>query len=186
MITDLTEIKNYCKDKNICLLGNARSVLNTQKNIDQYDIIGRMNHGLPKGKEKFIGSRTDILFSSTRLSNSEILQFHSKYMVWMTASIKRLPEYLHSCTIQNPPEDWQELKDKYSKDKLPSTGCIVINFLLKHIEFNSLTIYGFDHFLKSGTHYHNLKNQIWHNGEFEKELITSWIKNRQNMKIIYE
>jgi len=187
MITDLTEIKKYLKNKQICLLGNARSILNNTKNIDKYEIVCRMNHGYSRpNKELYIGKKTDILFTSTKLSNKEILQFHSRYLIWMTKSIKRLPEHLRSCTIHNPPEDWQELKDLYPNKQLPSTGCIVINFLLKHIEFKSLTIYGFDNFLKSGTWYHGIKNQAWHNGKFEKELMENWFKNKSNIYWIKE
>jgi len=185
MITDLTEIKNYLKDKQICLLGNARSILNSPKDIDKYEIIGRMNHGIPIGKEHYIGNRTDILFSSTRLSNNEILKFHSRYLVWMVKDLKRLPEHLKSCTIQNPPEDWQEMKDKYPEKKLPSTGCLVINFLLKHIEFKSLTIYGFD-FFKSGTWYHHLKKQMWHPAEIEERIIKEMIAKYNNVEVIIE
>ena len=185
MITDLTEIKNYLKDRQICLLGNARSILNKPKDIDKYEIVCRMNHGISKGKEQYIGSKTDILFSSTRLSNSEILRFHSRYLVWMVEDLKRLPEHLRSCTIQNPPMDWRELKDKYPEKKLPSTGCLVINFLLKHIEFKSLTIFGFD-FFKSGTHYHNLKNQMWHPAELEKKIIKEMINGHKNVEVIIE
>jgi len=181
----LSEIQEYVKDKNVLLVGNNQSLPNTDKSklIDSYDIVVRMNHAEPQPN---IGKKTDILFTSTKLSNKEILQFHSRYLIWMTKSIKRLPEHLRSCTIHNPPEDWQELKDLYPNKQLPSTGCIVINFLLKHIEFKSLTIYGFDNFLKSGTWYHGIKNQAWHNGKFEKELMENWFKNKSNIYWIKE
>lgn len=185
MITDLMEIQNYLKDKQICLLGNARSILNTPKDIDKYEIVCRMNRGLPIGKERYIGKKTDILFTSTKLSNSEIFQFHTTYLVWMTKCQNLATETIKQCAIQNPPEDWQRLKDQYPENKLPSTGCIVINFLLKHIEFKSLILIGFDNFL-SGTFYHSITNQKWHCGEYEKNLISEWIKTFSNINWIQE
>lgn len=184
MITDLTEIKNYLKDKNLCIIGNAKSILNYPKNIDNsYDIIGRMNHGITKGKETYIGSRTDILFTSTKIYNNEFIQFNPKYVVWMVEDLKRVPKYIENSIIRTPPEDWKMMKNQYPTNKLPSTGCLVINFLLKHIEFNSLTIYGFD-FFKSGSHYHHLINQKWHPSEIEEKIITEMIEKHNNVEII--
>jgi len=185
MITDLTEIKNYLKDKQICLLGNARSILNSPKDIDKYEIVCRMNRGNPKGRERYIGSKTDILFSSTRMSNNEFLRFNTKYVIWMVKALKRVPIYLEKSIILSPANDWQEMKDKYPEKKLPSTGCLAINFLLKHIEFKSLTIYGFD-FFKSGTWYHCLKHQNWHPAEIEEQIIKEMLTNHKNVEVINE
>jgi hypothetical protein len=183
MVTDLTEIQNYLKDKQICLLGNARSILNTPKDIDKYEIVCRMNRGLSIGKEHYIGSKTDILFTSTKLSNSLILQFHTKYLVWMTKCQNLATDTIKQSAVQNPPEEWQELKDKYPENFLPSTGCIVINFLLKHIDFKTLHIYGFD-FFASGTFYHDIKNQKWHPTQFEEKFIKDMIKDYTNVELI--
>jgi hypothetical protein len=188
MITDLTEIKNYLKNKEICLLGNARSILRNPKDIDKYEIIIRMNRGVPEGKERFIGSRTDILCTSTQNTNREISQFNPKYVIWMTPNTKLFPYWLEVChkTFQNPPEDWEELKNFYPYDKLPSTGCITINFLLKHIDFKFLTIYGFD-FFKTTSHYNspNFK-QSWHPYEIEEKLIRDMVNARPHAEIINE
>jgi len=185
MVTDLTEIQNYLKDKQICLLGNARSILNTPKNIDKYEVIIRMNRGVPKGKEKFIGSRTDILCTSTKNSQYEIEEFFADYIIWMTKDRKLVTEYINNNAIQNPPEDWQRIKDVYPKDTLPSTGCLVLFFLLHHIEFKSLTVFGFD-FMKSGTWYHHIMNQKWHPAEFEKGFIETMISTKSNVELIIE
>jgi len=187
MVTDLTEIQNYLKDKQICLLGNARSILNTPKDIDKYEIVCRMNRGIPNTKEKYIGNRTDILCTSTNNNLFEMLSFKPKYIIWMTKdqNLIKNNSYIKENAIRNPPEDWQELKDKYPENFLPSTGCIVINFLLKHIEFKSLTIFGFD-FMKSGTWYHHIMNQKWHPAEFEKGFIETMISTKSNVELIIE
>ena len=185
MAPTLLDLQTYLKNKTVCLLGNARSILKTPKNIDRYEIIGRINHGLPKGKEQYIGTRTDVLFTSTNISDSEIVQFDAKYVVWITKSKKYTTEGFRKNAIQNPPEDWQDVKKYYPDDKIPSTGCIVINFLLKHIQFKSLILIGFD-FMKTGTHYNNSLVQSWHPPEIEEQVIKHLIMNRSNVKIMME
>jgi len=186
MITNLTEISNFLKNKEICLLGNSRSILKNPKNIDSYDIICRINKGVPVGKEQFIGSRTDVLFLATRMEESSIKKFNSKFVVWTTNNKKLQSDWVKENAIQNPSEDWQELKSLFPNDKLPSTGLVTIQFLIKHADFKKLTIYGFDFFELSGTWYHNLKNQPWHVGKIEKKLILTWIKEKKNISLIIE
>jgi len=183
MKTNLTKLQLYLKDKDICLLGNARSILNTKKDIEKFDIICRMNRGISQGKEEFIGKRTDVLFISTRFKEELKRNFNAKYVVWMTADNRLATDWIKENAFQNPAEDWRELKFFFPEDKLPSTGLLAIHFLIKYIEFKSLTIYGFD-FFESGTFYHNLKTQPWHLGDFEKDLILNWIKEKKNIKLI--
>jgi len=184
MITNITEIQYFLNKKNICLLGNSRNILNNTKNIDNYDIICRINRGSPIGKEKFIGSRTDVLFLSTKMEDTLIERiFTPKYVVWITKDTTKNNNWIKQHVIKTPPEDWQEVKDKLVA--LPSTGCTSIYFLIKHIDFETLDIYGFD-FFKSGTWYHNLKNQQWHDGNLEKEFIINLIKNNDKIQLIGE
>ena len=176
MLKDLTLIQHFMKDKNIVLLGNSRSILLNKKNIDDFDIICRINRGKPKDKEEFIGSRTDVLFLATRMTSEAIKQdFNPAFVVWTTACQKLALPWVNEYAIQNPSEDWRKLRKKLPK--LPSTGCVTINFLLKHIEFKSLSIYGFD-FFKTGTWYHNIRNQKWHCFKEEEILINEMIKNK--------
>jgi hypothetical protein len=183
-MNNLTELQQFLQNKKICLLGNSNNILNNPKNIDSYDIVCRINKGIPTGKEKFIGSRTDILFLSTKMKDEEIQKnFNPKYVMWITKDIKRQSPWLSQHVIKVPPKDWQEVKDILTT--LPSSGCMSIYFLIKHIDFNKLDIYGFD-FFKSGTWYHNLKNQPWHNGNLEKQFIINLIKNNQKVQLINE
>ena len=185
MVTNLTEIKKYLDGKHICLLGNARSILKTDKDIDSYDVICRMNLGFPQGHEKKIGSRTDILFISTKINENKMLKnFNPKYIVWMVKSDKRANEYIKQKAIQNPFKDWDELRNKLTLN--PSTGLMSIYFLLKHINFKRLTIYGFESNYQSGTWYHNLKTQKWHNFEEEQKLIQELISYKKDIRIYEE
>jgi len=184
MINNIIEVQEFLKNKNICLLGNSNNILKNPKNIDSYDIICRINRGSPIGKEKFIGSRTDILFLSTKMKDADITKnFNSKYLMWITKDIEKQNNWLEQNVIKVPSEDWYEVKSILKT--LPSSGCISIYFLIKHIEFNKLDIYGFD-FFRSGTWYHNLKKQTWHNGNLEEQFITNLIKDNPKIQLINE
>jgi hypothetical protein len=184
MRNNLIEIQNLLKNKKICLLGNSKSILNNQKNIDSYDCVCRINKGAPKGREIYIGSRTDILFLATKMKEIDIEKnFNPKFIVWITKNDEKPSMWANHLVIKTPSEDWCEIKNKLTT--LPSAGCNAIYFLIKHIDFHSLDIYGFD-FFNTGTWYHNLKNQPWHNGRFEEQFITNLIKNNQKIQLIKE
>jgi hypothetical protein len=183
MITNLATMQLFLKDKSICLLGNSKNILKTPKQIDTYDIVCRINRGTPLHKEEFLGTRTDVLFLATKMEEKTITKdFNPEFVVWTTKSIVLQTDWVKENAIQNPPEDWQELRDNLNT--LPSTGCVSIVFLLKHIKFATLTIYGFD-FFQSGTWYHNCQ-QSWHNGTIEEIFITNLIKNDSRIQLIRE
>ena len=183
MITNLIKVQEFMLNKNICLLGNSNSILKHPKNIDSYDIICRINRGSPIGREKYIGSRTDILFLATRMEENIINSiFKPKYVIWTTKDVRLQSKWIKEHAIQNPPEDWQELKDTLAT--LPSTGCVAINFLVKYIAFNKLTLVGFD-FFKSGTFYHHAR-QTWHDGANEEQYIRYLIRNESNITLLEE
>lgn len=185
MIANLTELHQYFYNKKICLLGNSDSILLSEKVYTNYDIICRINRGIPQGKEQYIGDRTDILFIATRLTPQLYQAFNPKYVIWTTECQNLATDWIKENAYQNPVEDWRELKAEFPKDKLPSTGLVSINFLVKRIAFKSLTIYGFD-FFKTGTHYNHIKHQPWHLGDLEEKLILDLIKDKINIKLVQE
>jgi len=178
-----TEIQEFCKGKEICILGNANSILNGKKNIDSFDIVGRMNRGTPRGKEKFIGSHTDILFLSTHMSGENIQRsFDPRFVLWMTACNRLASSWTLKNAIQNPPEDWDALYDKLSIN--PTTGMMALNFILKYIDFKSLTIYGFDFFETKTWYNTRIDNGQKHSGKKEKGLFMEMIKDRPNVRLL--
>jgi hypothetical protein len=185
MKNDLTELQLFLKEKDICLLGNARSILNTKKDIDKFEIVCRINRGIPQGREEFIGKRTDVLFTATKIKDELYQKFNAKYVVWTTVCQNLATDWTKKNAIQNPIEDWKELKFFFPYDKLPSTGLVTLHFLIKHIDFKSLTIFGFDNFATM-TYYNSLKTQPWHLGDLEKEIMLGLIKNKENIKWIIE
>jgi len=181
MTESLVEIQEFCRDKRICLLGNANSVLNKERDIDSFDIVGRMNRGTPKGKERFIGSRTDIFFLSTHMSGENIQgAFDPRFVVWMTVCHRLASSWVLKNAIQNPVGDWDDLFDELSIN--PTTGMMALNFILKHIDFKGLTIYGFD-FFKTKTWYNTrVDSGQKHSGKKEKVLFMKMIKGRANVR----
>jgi len=183
MRESLVEIQEFCRDKRICILGNANSILNGKKDIDSFDVVGRMNRGTPRGREQLIGSRTDILFLSTHMSGENVLaSFSPQFIVWMTVCRRLASSWVLKNAIQNPEEDWNVLYDKLSIN--PTTGMMVLYFILKHLDFKSLDIYGFD-FFKTKTWYNTrVDNGMKHNGKKEKILFMKMIKDRSNVRFL--
>ena len=179
----LAEIQKFCEGKRICLIGNANSVLKEKRDMDSFDVIGRMNRGMPQGKEEFIGSRTNILFLSTHMSGENIRSsFNPRFVVWMTACNRLASSWVLDNAIQNPVEDWEALYDKLSIN--PTTGLMALNFILKHIDFKDLTIYGFDFFTTKTWYNTRVDSGQKHSGEKEKDLFMGMIKDRSNVRFL--
>jgi len=179
--TDLNPIIKYLENKEICLVGNASSILNTEKDIDKYEIVCRCNKGYPKGKEKYIGNRTDILFLSTKVKNIEI-EFTPKYTIWMTINARLASNYVKEHAFQNPFSDWIELQSNYSNNIRPTTGCMSLFFLVKYINFKSLTIIGFD-FFETKSWYNTGFCTKNHDKELEKKIISNLVNENDKIKI---
>jgi hypothetical protein len=196
MIKALDAVQSLCRGKNFCLLGNASSILRNEKPIDDFDVVGRMNRGDPHGKEKFIGSRTDILFLSTRMEERDVLKaFSTKraslgrhpiypFIIWMTVDSWLASAWTREHAILNPWKDWCELYLKVGSK--PTTGLMAINFLLNHIEFKELTIYGFD-FFKTPSWYNTQPGYRGpHDPLKDKENVLFLIEGRPNVRLIDE
>jgi len=179
----LNEIQEFCRDKTNCLLGNADSILRRKKDIDSFDIIGRMNRGMSKGKEGFIGKRTDILFLSTHMSGENIKNsFDPNFVVWMTACNRLASSWVMKNAIQNPKEDWNALHAKLGIN--PTTGIMALKFILKHIDFKNLVIYGFDFFTTKTWYNTKIDSGQKHSGEKEEVLFMEMIKNNPKVKFV--
>lgn len=183
MSRSIAEVQEFCKGKRICLIGNADSVLKRKRKIDSFDVIGRMNRGMPRGKEEFIGSRTDILFLSTGMSGENILRsYNPRFVIWMTVCRRLADPWVLKNAIQNPRKDWKRLYGQLSIN--PTTGLLALYFMLKRIDFKSLTIYGFDFFTTKTWYNTKVDSGQKHSGKKEKKLILKMIAERPNVKLI--
>jgi hypothetical protein len=173
---DVINFFRFFTNQRVALFGNAKSVLLTEKEIDaKYDIICRMNSGFPKGKEQYIGTRTDILFLSTPLTEEEIKIYNPIYLIWCTPKHEKMTEYIKANALIYPESDWQILHDKLGHR--PSTGMMAINILLNMSSlWTSLSLYGFDHW-KTETWYTNRIAPCHHNPEAEKQYLEEIMSN---------
>ncbi len=185
MKESLTEIGKFCEGKDLCLLGNSDSILKEEKDIDAFDVVCRMNRGTPKGKEKYLGSRTDMLFHSTHMSGENITKVsytNPRFVVWMTVCHRLASAWAMKNAYQNPPIDWNYLYSQLGIN--PTTGMMSLYFLLNHTDFKSLTIYGFD-FFKTKTWYNKaIDSGQKHSGKKEEGLFMKMIKDNPKVKFI--
>lgn len=170
----------YLKDKNIVLFGNAKSVLQSKKEIDAtYNVICRINLGFPEGKEEYIGSETDILFMSMPIDEEQLIKLNPHFLIWCTPRYNSITDYLNQHALKYPIEHWQVLYDEIGAR--PSTGLMAIDILRKS-DFKSITLYGFDSWT-SETWYTNKKAPCHHLPSAEKLFIEKVIYDTQK-KII--
>jgi len=175
----LTDLKN----KKIALIGNAKSIFNSHKDIDQYDIIIRMNKGFPRGAKDSLGSRTDILALSLNLDKETIQkEYDPKFIIWCTPENREFVnhDWLKFLTIFYPMENWNVLNETLKSR--PSTGCMMIDFLYNYIDFAELHLYGFD-FWETPNWYTNTIHIDKHDPEAEQFYVNELVKN--NERIIY-
>ena len=167
--------------KNIVLFGNAKSVFNKEREIDtKYDTICRINAGFPKGKEKFIGSKTDILFLSLALSEKEIKSLDVKQIIWCTPAIRGC-DWVMKNSLKYEIKNWEKLY--LELNSRPSTGLMAFDYILK-TGFKTLTLIGFD-FWKTPNWYTNTIHIAQHNPLAEKTYIKHKIEEYRD-KIILE
>jgi len=61
---------------------------------------------------------------------------------------------------------------------------MALNFILKHIDFKSLTIHGFDFFTTKTWYNTKIDSGQKHSGKKEKALFMEMIKDRKNVKFL--
>ncbi len=137
--------------------------------------------------KEYIGSRTEILFGS---SNTTIPVMDTKYFVWCTyhlaPQIKRFYPNLKTPFILFGQKEWYELEAEL--DARPVTGTISFYFLVKHINFKDLTLYGFDWWetpdwreTKTG-----VMDKTVHDYNTDKDYVLQTIKCHSNIKRVVD
>lgn len=161
------------KSKNVVLFGNANSVFEEKRKIDsKYDLVCRINAGSPKGKEEFLGSRTDILFLSLGLSEQIIKEMNPDKIFWCTPKEELMTDYIKKSYDLFSRETWTKLYKKLGKTR-PSTGLMAIEYFVEE-GFKTLTLIGFD-FWKTKNWYTNTRHIGPHNPEKERNYVIGLI-----------
>ena len=174
------ELIHFLKGRKIALFGNAKSVLNKEKEIDsQYDVICRMNLGFVKGHEKYIGSKTDVLFLSMPIQEERLRQLNPKFIIWCTPKQELMTPHLQKHALTYSKVDWYRLFGTLKAR--PSTGVMAFDILI-NIGCKQLDLYGFDHW-KSVTWYNDKNRPSHHNPETEEKYI-NWNIDQYKGRII--
>lgn len=149
----LDEIKEIIENKNVALVGNSKKVLGERFDVDQHDVVIRMNEAwnLPSEMKESVGNRLDILCISGHKKEIELIAKNVPNVVWMSPKNRDvIPETVKSEIFFYPTDWWQELYRIIGER--PSTGCMAVDMLKRLIGTGQLTLYGFDFF----------KNPSWH------------------------
>lgn len=173
----LARLKDILKGKSVAIVGNAESVLNKSfgSDIDNHDIVIRINKGFPSKNNKALGTKTTILFLACTLLSSELRQFNAQFTVRRSKLCHNICNF--NCSSEDRTRLVQEgnnIRKLENKKSQPSTGFIAINFVLS-TEYRNLDLYGFD-FFKTQTYYNPKDYKTLHNGRKEEEKILEYEK----------
>lgn len=162
----------------IVIVGNAESVLHKERDVDgEYATIIRMNKGFPKGKERHIGSRTDVLALSMGLDVETIhRQYAPREIFWMTPKHHLMTDYIRRNATVYPLQRWWQLQARLGAR--PTTGCMLVDWVAAG-EGYSVDLIGFD-FFTTPTWYWAKRRHIPHKPLNEKE----YIKTLHNVAIL--
>ncbi|MFC5050160.1 glycosyltransferase family 29 protein [Rubritalea spongiae] len=165
----------------IAIVGNAKSILNTQNGseIDAADTVVRMNRGFPK-KIRSQGAKTDVLALSCALEEKYYNKYFSQSsLMWMTPKMDNIPAWVHSSQPQYYPLPYWEKLYKSLNSSRPSTGAMTIDYICNYIQPQKLRIYGFD-FKTTPTLYESKMKLGPHNWSIEEQFVSAIIQHAQS------
>ena len=165
-MTSLEELQQYCKGKQIIIVGNSSSMLNSKHRniIDEYDIVVRINRGYQVNQhiyDDFLGTNTNILsigVKSAVMANNIIKNNTVDYIVSPIIYSERL-NYPNVYDVTR--EVYNSLKQSLNGVK-PSTGISTYNFFNRFMNFERLDLIGFD-FFESSTRQRNELGHLYVN-----------------------
>lgn len=166
-------IRKIITGKDVAIVGNASSLFNKQRAIDEHEVVVRINKGFPHS-QGLIGKRTDIWATSIALEKEVIdKQFNPKAILWCTPRYELMNDYLKKEAVRLDIRDWQILFDGINAR--PSTGFMTICYMFPIAK--SITLYGFD-FWKSPTSYTGVIHIGPHNPITEERVIKELLKEK--------
>ena len=178
---------------NIIIIGNGPSVLDRElgDEIDQFDIVVRLNKYCTDGYEKNIGTKTSIWGRSDApdIKDKDYSLF-KKTIIFIPSQNyerkKRLDRVAHILSRKDAelcPKDIADqtrLQMGCRKGEWPSTGALAINYFIIN-SYDNIFIHGFDGFLNHNKlrHYYDdrMSSYKGHNRIKEKKFIMSKINN---------
>ena len=172
-------------NKSCILVGNGPSVMFEKLGhvIDSFDEVLRFNQCSINGFEEYTGTKTTV-WSTFGRGMLPIDQENRPQKVIYTHGENGMPAYIPEKLWRIPLSYYNELRSTIQKETkkedpsvlLPSSGVLIIKWLLEHV-YDELTIIGFDSFSKdkSGKHHYwvdrSFKKPKEHDDEWERNYI---------------
>lgn len=181
------QLREIIDGKNIALIGNAESIFSFGfgEEIDGHDVVIRINKGYIK-QQRAQGKKTTIWAGSYPLTEKQIISnFAPQICMWMTPKISVMPNYRDEFLARvfiHPEEIWQQLYQTLSGTR-PTTGMMLINYLINYTDVKSLTLFGFDFFHSKTFYSHKLRNNVPHNFSSEEQMVQAMIEKNDKLAI---
>ena len=180
------DISKFSNNKKILVIGNAPyEKENMGEIIDGYDMVVRFNNYPDNGYEKHIGTKTDMwcVSDATYVKNKKLINSRkyvkNKYIV-SPYNYKKENDAINDSEFNKLLEKRDiEIPSKYNfKDGWPSTGLLVLFYLIK--KYDDITIFCFNGFDKDkkSIHYYEKLQQWGHKNEVEKYVLEDLIDEK--------
>ena len=163
---ELEELQSYMEGKSIAVVGNGKCILDKAygKDIDSHDVVVRINGGAPAHLKypENAGLKHDIYSINMDSAHHISRGNQAKYILRLNPlgknklddkqirMLKLFPNLYYAFGLQQ--KQIKKLASTYpfsselNNLKRPSTGAWTLEFLVKNIEFNYISLYGFDFF----------------------------------------
>lgn len=172
------ELVSNLKNKKIALIGNSKNLLKKKNwDIDNYDIVIRLNILPTPELKNYLGSRCDILM----LSHAPINLLNNSFIkIWMSPKNRHFTNYSEGVVYHYPIKWWNALFEKLNAR--PSTGAMALDFLVRILPELEIELLGFDHTYEN-VWYNNIYQGRVHNFEKERLFFEEMI-NKYNIKYL--
>lgn len=182
-------LENEFNSKSVILVGNSSSVLKQSKGdfIDSHDCVVRFNlaaEQLHRYDQKHVGRKFDVWVYAMKnysrcLRTFRNCQIKPKQYVRYGNPNDFPNGELREKSIALSIEFKRETQFKLNTDKHPSTGIVLLYYILNYTNPKSINLIGFDSF-SNGNFYdieRKIKGERWHDVNAEKLYLQSLVKN---------
>jgi len=182
-------IDKVLNNKSIIVVGNGGSIKDKEYGevIDSHDVVIKFNHGAVLGQDDPIhfGKKCTVwvyAMCNENLCRRRWREFKTKPDYSLRGGTKHVSGLEHSILYTYDSEGlYKELG--IHKRLYPSTGMVIIYYIINNIKYKSLDIAGFDGFKTSNFYEKVIQAHKWHSGVKENILIQKY-KNEGRLNIL--
>ena len=162
----LHSVQEFVRDKNILLVGNNLTAVEKEQGylIDKYDVIVRFGKGIPTGRSRFLGSRTDIWVTGSLRQDMRGF-FPDAQIVLFNTSVRsgppHYPKYEHTPMYMN--SELEFINKSFGSDGVSrlSAGAVTAHWLLHEVgTMATMSLINFDFFHDSTPFYDGQHNTM--------------------------